>query len=119
VTFRLDLRLYPVFHCSLLEPCATSTIPNCVVPPPPLVLLADGLEYEVVAILASKIIRNQISYLVDWLGYSPNDRTEEPATNVSNAQDLVDAFNRRCPTQPSLSSLPTRITRHFKRGIVS
>jgi hypothetical protein len=123
VAFRLDLpphlRLHPVFHCSLLEPCATSTIPNRVVPPPPLVHLADGPEYEVAAILDSKIIRNQLYYLVDWLGYGPNDRTWEPATNVNNAQDLVDAFHRRYPAKPSLSSLPTRITRRFKRGIVS
>jgi hypothetical protein len=37
---------------------------------------------EVAAILDSKIICNQIYYLVDWLAYGPNGRTWEPATNV-------------------------------------
>ena len=123
VAFRLDLpshmRLHPVFHCSLLEPCATTTIPHRIVPPPPVVQLADGPEYEVAAILDSKIIRNKLYYLVDWLGYSPTDRTWEPLDNVTNAQTLVDAFHRQYPEKPSLSSLATRGTRRFKRGIVS
>ena len=88
--FRLDLpthmRLHPVFHSSLLEPCATTTIPHHIVPPPLVVQLADGPEYEVAVILDSKIIRNKVYYLVDWLGYGPNDRTWEPVDNVTNAQ---------------------------------
>ena len=123
VAFRLDLpptlRLHPVFHCSLLEPFTPSTLPDRVVPPPPLVQLADGPEYEVAAILDSKILRNKLYYLVDWLGYGPNDRTWEPAENVTNASDLVDAFHRKYPTKPNISSLATRHTRRFKRGIVS
>ena len=123
VAFRLDLpthmRLHPIFHCSLLEPCATSTIPHRVVPPPPVVQLADGPEYEVAAILDSKIIHNKLYYLVDWLGYGPNDRTLELVDNVTNAQALVDAFHRKYPQKPSLLSLAPRSTRRFKRGILS
>ena len=66
VTSRLNLpthmRLHPVFHNSLLEPCRTSSIPNRVVPPPPSVQLVDGPEYEVAAILDSKIVRNKLYY---------------------------------------------------------
>ena len=124
VAFRLDLpthmRLHPIFHCSLLEPCATSTIPHRVVPPPSVVQLADGPEYEVAAILDSKmirnklyylvdwlgygpkIIRNKLYYLVDWLGYGPNNRTWEPIDNVTNAEALVDAFHRKYPDKPNL-----------------
>ena len=71
-TFYLNLpahmRLHLVFHNSLLEPCHTSLIPNRVVPPPPSVQLVDGPEYEVTAILDSKIMRNKLYYLVDWVG---------------------------------------------------
>ena len=118
VAFRLDLpshmRLHPVFHCSLLEPCATTTIPHRIVPPPPVVELVDGPEYEVATILDSKIIRNKLYYLVDWLGYSPNDRTWEPIDNVTNAQALVDAFHRIARILKNPHG-----THRFKRGIVS
>ena len=121
MAFLLDLpsthmRHHPIFHCSLLEPCATSTIPHRIMPPPPVVQLIDGLEYEVAAILDSKIIHNKLYYFVDWLGYGPNDRTLELVDNVMNAQALVDAFHRKYPEKPSLSSLTPR---RFKRGIMS
>ena len=78
-TFLLNLpshmRLHPVFHSSLLEPCYISSIPNRIVPPPPSVQLADGPEYEVADILDSKIMCNKLYYLVDWLGYPPSDHT--------------------------------------------
>ena len=124
VAFRLqlppDMKLHPVFHVSLLEPCASTSIPDRVFPPPPPVYLAEGPEYEVQAILDSKIMRNKLYYLVDWLGYTPNDRTWEPAENVANAPQLLEEFHRTYPNKPGPSSrVMTRGTRRQRREIVS
>jgi hypothetical protein len=121
VAFRLELpshmHLHPVFHVSLLEPCATSSIRNRVVPPPPPLQLFDEPEYEVEPILDSKITRNKLYYLVDWFGYSPKDQTWEPAKNLSNAQEIVAEFHRRYPDKPNNSSTTaTRGTRRQRRG---
>jgi hypothetical protein len=93
VAFRLELHhhmnLYPVFHVSLLEHCASTSIPDRVFPPPPPVYLAEGPKYEVQAILDSKFMHNKLYYLVDWIGYMPNDRTWEPTKNVGNAPQHV------------------------------
>ena len=32
-------------------------------------------KFEVKDILESKLVHNKLYYLVDWLGYTPNDRT--------------------------------------------
>jgi transposase InsO family protein len=125
VAYRLDLpshlRLHPVFHCSLLEPCITSAIPNRVRPPPPPVQLLDGPEYEVAAILDSKFSHGKLYYLVDWLGYGPNDRTWEPPDHLLNAQDLVLAYHQQYPHKPGPATqpIPTRSTRRLRRGMVS
>ena len=92
--------LHLVFHNSILRPYRTSSIPNHVVPAPPSVQHANILEYEVVAILDSKMMRNKLYYLVDWLGYPLSDHTWEPVNNVGNAQALVDDFHRRYPSKP-------------------
>ena len=76
-----QLWIHPVFHNSLLEPCQVSSIPNRTTPPPPPIELVDGPEYEVAAILDSKIVRNNLYYLVDWLEYSPIDCAWEPIEN--------------------------------------
>ena len=64
VAFRLDLppqlRIHPVFRSSLLEPYQESTIPGHIIKPPPPIELEDGPEYEVAAILDSKIVRNKL-----------------------------------------------------------
>ena len=121
VAFRLDLpshmHLHPVFHVSLLEPFTSSSIPNRVVPPPPPVQLLDGPEYEVEAILDSKVIHNKLHYLVDWSRYSPNDRTWEPAENLNNAKETIIDFHRRYPDKPNQNScIATRGTRRQRRG---
>ena len=117
VAFRLDLpshmRLHPVFHVSLLEPYTSSSIPNRSIPPPPHVQLLDGPEYEVEAILDSKFMRNKLYYLVDWSGYSLNDRTWEPAENLNNATEIVADFHHRYPDKPTIA---TRGTRRQRRG---
>ena len=121
VTFRLHLpqhmHLHPVFHVSLLEPYASTSIPDRVIPAPPPIQLAEGPEYEVETILDSKVMRNKLYYLVDWHGYTPNDRTWEPAENVTNAHDLVQEFHRRYPHKPNPTScIVTHRTRHQRRG---
>jgi hypothetical protein len=118
VTFHLDLppqlRIHLVFHSSLLEPYQDNTIPGSIIQPPPPIELEDGPEYEVAAILDSRIIRNKLYYLVDWLGYSPSERSWEPIENVTNARALLNAFHRQYPHKPGPRSKTTRDTCCFK-----
>ena len=72
------------------------------------------------AVLDSKIVRNKLYYLVDWLGYTPNDRTWEPAENLDNASELVAQFHCQYPEKPSSNfGITTRGTRRQRKGIVS
>ena len=70
-----NFRYIRCFHSSLLEPYQDSTIPGRITQPPSPIELEDGHEYEVAAILDSKIVRNKLYYVVDWLGYGPSERT--------------------------------------------
>ena len=54
------MHVHPVFHVSLLEPYNSTFIPNRVVPPSPVIELVEGPEYEVGAILDSKIMHNKL-----------------------------------------------------------
>ena len=88
-----QLRLHPVFHSSLLELYQNNAIPNCITPPPPPIDLEVRPEYEVDAILDSKIVRNKLYYFVDWIDYSPSEHTWEPVENVANARALFEDFH--------------------------
>ena len=83
-----------MFHSSLLEPYQDSTIPGHIKQPSPPIELEDRPEYEVVVILDSKIVRNKLYYLVDWLGYSTNESTSEQIENVTNSRALLEDFHR-------------------------
>ena len=89
-----------MFHSSLLEPYQESTIPGRITQPPPPIEFEDEPEYEVAVILESKIVRNKLYYLVDWLGYSPNERTWELIENVTNARALLEVSHRKYPDKP-------------------
>ena len=51
-----NMKVYLVFHVSLLEPVAQDPLLGQVQPPPPLVIVNDNLEWEVEDILNSKLV---------------------------------------------------------------
>jgi len=111
LAFRLELlasmgRIHPVFHASLLEPYRASSWADRLQELPPPVEVEGELEYEVREILDSKMERRQLFYLVDWVGYGPEERTWEPATNVEHAKDAVADFHRAHPPRPSPRDIP-------------
>jgi Chromo (CHRromatin Organisation MOdifier) domain len=93
LAYKLDLpatmRIHPVFLGSLLTPYHASAIPGHTQPPPPPIEVEGQQEYEVEEILDSKIVRNKLRYLVSWIGYTPNNRTWEPAEHLENSPEIV------------------------------
>jgi hypothetical protein len=110
MAFKLELphtmRIHPVFHVSLLTPHRANTLPGRVVPPPPPIVVEGQEEYEVQEILDSKIVRGKLRYLVDWVGYSPEDRQWEPVENLTNAGDAIARFHAQYPLRPSPVDIP-------------
>ena len=102
-TFKM---VHPVFHVSMLEPATPNTIPNRIQPPPPPVVIDGETQYEIDAILDSKIDKRRrfcpLLYLVKWSGYEGTDQETEwmPATELGNASELVGDFHSANPTKP-------------------
>ena len=101
-----QMQIHPVFHVSLLEPYRESTLPGRVQAIPHPVEVEGELEYEVARILDSKIERRKLKYLIDWLGYGPEERTWETAENVVHAADAIADFHREYPLRPSPKDQP-------------
>lgn len=59
-----------------------------------------GLEYEVEAIVDSKVKNGKRYYLVKWVGWPESDNTWEPEINLSNADDLITTFDTAFPDKP-------------------
>ncbi|XP_061449381.1 chromo domain-containing protein cec-1-like [Rhineura floridana] len=103
VAFRLQLpasfRIHPVFHRSLLTPALPPhPLSSKPLPPPPIQVNGEE-EFEVAQILDSRRHRGRLQYLIDWQGYSPEERSWEDATQV-HAPRLVQRFHQRYPDKP-------------------
>ena len=116
-------RIHPVFHASLLDPYRPNKIEGreqLVMPPPEIV--NGELEYEVEAVLDSRVRRNKLQYLVGWKGYGPEERTWEPVENLENAKEAVATFHLRHPNRLSTKDLrdpaPRRSSAHRRGGTV-
>jgi RNase H-like domain found in reverse transcriptase/Reverse transcriptase (RNA-dependent DNA polymerase)/Integrase zinc binding domain/Chromo (CHRromatin Organisation MOdifier) domain/gag-polyprotein putative aspartyl protease len=114
LAFKLELphtmRIHPVFHGSLLTPYRPNTLPGRIQPPAPSIAVDGHQEYEVQEILDSKIERGKLRYLVDWVGWGPEDRQWEPAEYLENAADAVARFHARCPLRPSPADIPRPVS---------
>ena len=100
-----QMRVHPVFHVSLLEPYRENQLAGRTQDPPPPLEVEGDLEYEVKEILDSRIVRGKLKYLVDWVGYRPDERTWEPMEHVQHAADAVAEFHRHYPNRPSTMDL--------------
>jgi hypothetical protein len=100
LTLPLGMRLlHPVFHVSLLEPYRENTIARRTSPPPLPVEVDGETEYEVAAILDSRVYRRRLQYLVEWSGYenSAEATSWEVAENLTNCPVLLAQFHARYP----------------------
>lgn len=86
---------HPVFNEKLLKPYFTPKfeIQESQHRPPP-EIVDDHEEFEVKTIIDSRKRGCGIEYLVHWKGYSNDEDTWEPRTNVGHAQDLIDQFHK-------------------------
>ena len=91
-------KVHPVYHISLLEPYYRNEILGRRTPSPqPVVDLRDDL-WEVGKILASKVQRRGVEYLVRWKGSSPNEDTYEPYDNmIGGSEESVQDFHKDNP----------------------
>uniref|UniRef100_A0A8C5P708 Chromo domain-containing protein n=1 Tax=Leptobrachium leishanense TaxID=445787 RepID=A0A8C5P708_9ANUR len=92
------IRIHNVFHVSLLKPLLCNRYTKARAPPPPVSVEGEE-EFEVKAILDARMSRGSLQYLVDWVGYGPEDRSWIPAAEV-HAPRLVKAFYVTHPRAP-------------------
>jgi transposase InsO family protein len=104
-TYRLTLpysmrRLHPVFSIVKLNPAPPDPFPGrrTVAPPDP-VLIDGETEYDVEAILNSRVRYRRIEYLVKWRGYNTGHNSWEPHYNL-HAPQAVKTFHRLNPGAP-------------------
>ena len=102
--------VHPVFHVSMLEPAASSSIPNRTEDPPPPVEVDGEIEYEIAEILDTKLDRRfrcKLRYLVKWTGYEGTDEetTWISADELNHAQELVNDFHVKYPDKPGPHSV--------------
>ncbi|MBW0554973.1 hypothetical protein O181_094688 [Austropuccinia psidii MF-1] len=97
---------HPVFHMSLLEPVKKSTIQNQHQLPLPPLIVEEEEEWEVAQVLDSKLKRRTARYLVEWKGLNedPERTTWEPASSLTNSQDLVNNFHTFYPEKHDLNA---------------
>src|SRR6266851_5097469 len=102
VTYQLQLpstwRIHNVFHTSLLSPYYETGVHGVNYSEPTLDLIDGEPEWEVEAILDSKRSgrKDELYYLIKWVGYSDANNSWEPAEHL-RAPNLIKQFHRGHP----------------------
>ena len=88
-----SMRVHPVFHVSQIKPATSSphTAPEPA-PPPPQVLDDGDLAWEINEVLDVRRYGRGFQYLVDWVGYRPEDRSWVPRSYFADDTALRDFY---------------------------
>ena len=120
LTYRLklpkDMRIHPVFHISLLEPAPPNAKPAT---KGHLAQEHQDETYAVEEILDRQLIKGKPHYLIKWSGYSQEENSWEPETNLNPG--LAQEYQRQNPV-PSSSpqgSHPKRRRRARKHWVAA
>ncbi|KAF8235310.1 hypothetical protein L208DRAFT_1541786 [Tricholoma matsutake] len=77
-----------------------NTIPNHIQPPPPLVIIDNELEDEIVEILDSKIGNHHQCKLLYFVQPTDEETSWLPATELDHTQELITDFHTHYPEKP-------------------
>lgn len=70
-------------------------------------------EYEVERLLAKRIRKDRVEYLIKWLGYPESESTWQ-SVDTMNCPELIAAFEKEHPSSPTPHKLGTGVGREMK-----
>ena len=97
VDFPADINVHPMRHISEIEPAANDSYPSQVIPLPPPVEIDGEEEWEVEAVLDTKIRYRKLQYLIKWMAYNIPDWRHAKEVNRLQA---IDIFHREYSHEP-------------------
>ena len=93
LTLPASMHIHPVFHVSQIKPVTVSPLTApAPVPPPPQVLGDGDLAWEVEKVLDVRRYGRGFQYLVDWVGYKPEDRSWVPRSYFADGTALAEFY---------------------------
>jgi hypothetical protein len=94
-------RIHNVFKVSKLHPYNPPTIPQQKKVPPKPVEIEGKLEYDVEKVINSRMRWGRLEYLVKWDGYTSENNTWEPETNLlPRSKKSIQDFHKSHPGAP-------------------